>query len=362
MRGDLAFEVGSRPSDGLMFIWTGELGFGSYINTGTLTVPLPEPEDEEVDETIGGLLGSTVSGRYVDDAAGLEISFPDGWSGLSLFGTFPIVAPGGINFAAEQSATMVIIPLDRSSIEDLWNSSEVVEEVQTGTEPETCTEILTTFTTINGMQGMETVQECSSSDGYRKVKTVGFLTAQRFVVISYSASSDAMYERYLGDFDNSLRTLRISGVLNFESAVADMLGLQTENHTVMALGNPVDVSIRSNSQVSDVRFDEGEKRLSLRVEGEDGTTGTAIVAVASVLESPYTVTIDGEVWDDFSEISVNESGERLLRISYSRGVHDVVITGTNVVPEFGVVAALVLAASVAAVVGFARFRSSRMEL
>lgn len=316
-------------------------------------------ESPDVQEEIPSLFGDTIEGSYVDNSIGLSIEFPDGWSGVSVLNTFPMVAPGGIDFTSEQPATIVLIALDRPSVDDLQINPDafVSPGEEEDTDAQTCDDISVSLTRINGISAMQGVQECEDAEeGYNKSKTAAFMTTSHFVVVGFSANSEENYDRYVANFDSSLQTLELSGAVDFESGIAEMLNLQTKTHTVMALDNPVDVSIQSNSQISDVQFNEEEKRLSFQVEGEDGTSGTTMIAIDSVLERPYAVTIDGEVALDVSEIVNENTGRTLLRISYDHSVHEVSITGTNVVPEFGVIATLVLALSLIAVIGSMRFK------
>ena len=86
--------------------------------------------------------------------------------------------------------------------------------------------------------------------------------------------------------------------------------------------------------VSDFNFDENAKRVSFRVDGENGTAGLIIVVLEKVLQSPYMVSIDGQTTTNFSTIEDKINGENAIQISYHHSAHDIAITGTNVVPEF----------------------------
>jgi hypothetical protein len=93
-------------------------------------------------------------------------------------------------------------------------------------------------------------------------------------------------------------------------------------------GSMVKVDMNSSSTVSQFRVDSNNKRVMFEVEGEAGTEGTTEVAIGSVLEGPYTVAIDGQPTTDF------EVSGSIMTLHYTHSLHDVAITGTNVVPEF----------------------------
>lgn len=125
--------------------------------------------------------------------------------------------------------------------------------------------------------------------------------------------------------------------------------------SVSVAGNTVQLDLNSSSTISEFNLDEANKRVTFRVDGETGTKGTTELAIGRVLEGPYTVTIDGQVTTDFE---VNEvSGESILTLNYDHSVHDVTITGTNVVPEFPLAIVGLLAVMIG--IGIVLARSSK---
>ena len=124
----------------------------------------------------------------------------------------------------------------------------------------------------------------------------------------------------------------------------DELELKPLVQSVVVAGEPIEVELNSSSTISEFKLDEENKRITFKVDGPTGTAGKTEMTIGRILEGPYTVTIDGEVTNDV-EVSQG-SGETIIGISYSHSIHDLSVTGTNVVPEFpisaiGVVAALV---------------------
>ena len=117
---------------------------------------------------------------------------------------------------------------------------------------------------------------------------------------------------------------------------------------VQAEGKEFDVSIASNSTVSDFRFDQEAKKVSFIVEGETGTQGvTQITIQKPMLSGQMTVIIDGEVVTPESNnvvVTSDTNSEMTLEINYHHSEHTVEVAGTNVVPEFPVSMAVMAAA------------------
>lgn len=112
--------------------------------------------------------------------------------------------------------------------------------------------------------------------------------------------------------------------------------------SVVVAGESIEVELNSSSTISEFKVDQENKIVNFKVDGETGTSGTTEISIGKILEGPYTVMIDGQATTDFEV--VNATSEAVIRISYIHSVHDVTITGTNVVPEYpfpaiGVVAA-----------------------
>jgi hypothetical protein len=116
----------------------------------------------------------------------------------------------------------------------------------------------------------------------------------------------------------------------------------TSPNTLNALiaGKLVAVDVKSSSTITNFIFDEKSKRLSFRAEGQSGTEGSTELSIGKVLQGPYVVTVDGRATTDF-EVS-EADGVATITISYTHSVHNITITGTNVVPEFSFLIGLII--------------------
>lgn len=129
---------------------------------------------------------------------------------------------------------------------------------------------------------------------------------------------------------------------------------KSEIQTVVVAGESIEVELNSSSTISEFKVDQENKKISFKVDGETGTNGMTEISIGKILEGPYAVTIDGQATTDFEV--VNAASEGVIIISYTHSVHDVTITGTNVVPEFPLPAVGALAGVLGAAILFTRTR------
>jgi hypothetical protein len=128
--------------------------------------------------------------------------------------------------------------------------------------------------------------------------------------------------------------------------------------TIVIDRSPIEIDVQSSSRLSGFKLDEASKRISFTVDGDVGTPGRTIVPIAIVLKGPYTVTIDGEMTEDF-ELGTDDSGQQTMTINYTHSTHEITITGAEVVPEFPIVSLAAITASIGAIailgrIGFLR--------
>jgi hypothetical protein len=175
--------------------------------------------------------------------------------------------------------------------------------------------------------------------------------------LDYIVFVDEMLESAEDDFGSDVRTLTIPFVEGNE--MIDIVsanppefepGLPSTTFTVAAVGQDVEVVVKSSSTITEFELDEESMTVFIAVEGEEGTEGVTQITIGRILEGPYIVTIDGEETTDFE---VTESGD--ITLSYVHGIEGITITGTNVVPEFPLVAIVLAAAIVGTIVATARF-------
>lgn len=291
-----------------------------------------------------------VSGKYVNEDAGVEVTFPDEWSGFEMegsFGTLVAISPGGMSESdPETMKTISLIISDKSQNRDPSDPSSFSQDVDDCNDPSIKSR------TVAGVQGIEATIDCP--DTSQKFRMVAVETSSNWIAVMYMAPS-ADFDSELASFDSAVSSLKVQGAVDTEGPSDGGDGGQTGSPatsmmSVMVQGEPIDVSVRSSSTISDFELDEGAKALSFKTEG----TGTeTVIAIGSVLEGPFTVMVDGQV---VQAQESEEEGVNTITIPHSSGAHDVTVSGTQVVPEFPVAALGAIAAAIGTVTVISRTR------
>ncbi|MFB5606212.1 MAG: MG2 domain-containing protein [Nitrosarchaeum sp.] len=122
--------------------------------------------------------------------------------------------------------------------------------------------------------------------------------------------------------------------------------INVENH------GDYDVKVSTNSTVNSVVFKGDEKRVSVTVQGESGTRGVSHITIPkSLVSGEMKVMIDGKAVENEHLITtVNTETTTEIEVNYSHSVHTIDVIGTNAVPEFGTIAALILITMVSATI------------
>ena len=107
-------------------------------------------------------------------------------------------------------------------------------------------------------------------------------------------------------------------------------------------GNCVPYSI-SGGTVTGVTVNTDDNSLIVMISAnEDGTI--TLTPSKKVLDGAFMVLVDGEEWDD-AEINGNK-----ITVMFLAGAEQIEIIGTHVVPEFGAIAALILAIAIISII------------
>ncbi len=287
-----------------------------------------------------------VSGKYTNSDVGVEVTFPAGWSGFEItgsFGTLVATSPGGMSESDPTTMKTINLMIVEKS-EDLDPS----DPGSFSNDVENCNAPSFVSRTVAGVQGVETTVECPETSQTYSVVLVE--TSSHFVLVMYMAPTSE-FDSASGSFESTVDSLKVNGAVNTQipsemsdgtPSSDDNTGGQTEspNTNVMSVnveGSPIDVSVTSASTISDFEIDEQNKMLSFKTSG----TGTeTVIAVGSVLEGPYNVMVDGTT----TQVTQSqENGVTTISVPHSSGAHDVTITGTQVVPEFPVALIIMVA-------------------
>lgn len=272
-----------------------------------------------------------ITGKYVDQASGVQITFPDGWSGYSVpysSGVMVATAQGGMSGDSQTMKSIVLVVSDKSTNKDPRNPSSFANDVNNCDAPTIVSR------TVAGVQGTEATVNCPSTS--QKFRMVAVETPTHWVAVMYMTPT-ADFDSQIGSFDSAVSSLQVNGAINTQGQPTTQTPT-TSKMSVMVQGKPIDVSINSASTISAMKLDEASKTLSFKA---DGTGTQTSVAVGSVLQGPFTVMVDGNA---VQAQQSQDSGVSMLTIPYASGSHTVTISGTQVVPEFPLASVGILAA------------------
>lgn len=276
-----------------------------------------------------------VSGRYVNEALGVEVTFPDGWSGMEIPSmpllnnsilTMVSVTPGSMDDISETNiSTITLVAYSGEKIKTTQTNEPNVES-----EPK-CNILSFETKQVNNVEGMLIEIECNIEEQSITYGMKMFNVYQEIddrinsISLMYMANKD-VYNEHLNEFDNTLNTLKVSNAkpLSFKSSgIVESVNVE---------GNNIDIKISSSSKITDFEFDAENKAITFKVEGENNSVGITDIYLGDVLQGPYTVTINDKV--AYYQTIIDENGKEGIRIIYTHSIKDIKIIGTQVVPEF----------------------------
>lgn len=161
-----------------------------------------------------GLGPSDINGTYVNPDVGLQVDLPTDWSGKEITFLLELVvaAPPGVEIESidEPGTAMIIQVLDKEAFDEL-------ARMQGGDplamqEGDQCEELPASFVTINGLKAEQRSGDCTNEEGSdTKIKAYTFATADgTIILLAFSSDSINDYNRYLPQFEESVKTIKIS--------------------------------------------------------------------------------------------------------------------------------------------------------
>jgi hypothetical protein len=298
---------------------------------------------------------TVVSGSYTNAEAGVEVVFPEGWEGIEFTaeGVLSVsTTPGG--FSDQIPTKFIALGVVSKAVAEQQNKDPreaSAYETESGVE---CSTPSMHTIRLSGKTAYEVTVECTYPDGnVHKSKSVIAQTETKWISLTYtSVGSDFASDE--AKFDAAVTTLKIQGAIDAE--VQSNLGqeLKSAIHSVLVKGKNVDLALTTTSTISNFKLEEENKMISFSVEGKTGTQGSTRLPIGKILEGPYVVTVDGQETNDF-QVTNEGTSEAMMEISYTHSVHEITVSGTNVVPEFPVVAIGAIAAIIGVVAIIGRF-------
>jgi hypothetical protein len=287
-------------------------------------------------------------GRFVAATAGFGIDYPQGWSRGPVNEVQAIFSAAGDEQDAP-GATMTVLVVDRLLTKRLMTSDIGIESGRVIMyEDSACKSLLNEIVPLGDTRVFHTIRECSGQDAYSKSETYIILTLTKSVAVSIIATSVEAYETNHGAFTIALETIAVDEPVDYRAALEVILGatnIFTQTMKVESTDTEVRFTAATSSHISRMAFDEKEKRILVTINEERRSEGHLLIPAHQLLVGPYQVHINGEPSEDIIVIGSETAGPRLLIVRYERGVQEIEVTGTQVVPEFGGGLAIVLTAS-----------------
>ncbi len=205
-----------------------------------------------------------------------------------------------------------------------------------------------TLTVVSSLNSIITIDQITVDDdgNFRTtLSTAGNLwkyDGTYFIKVNYGSAEK----------DNKVLVELVGGITIVPTTEQPSVKCGESELTVM--GNCVPYSI-SGGIVTGVTVNTNDNSLIVMIsENEDGTI--TLNPSKIVLDGAFMVLVDGEEWDD-SEINGNE-----ITVMFLAGAEEIEIIGTFVVPEFGAIAALILAVAIISIIAVsAKSRLSIMQ-
>lgn len=157
-----------------------------------------------------------VSGTYTNSNFGVQVTLPDGWSGVEIKqtsgNTRVMIAPGGYQMVQGAPRPPITISMSMTPISSTTTSNP--QYANRNMQGLTCTNSTST-NTVSGLNFNVLTRDCTGTDNNGnpievKSKTETAQTSSANIMISYRANSSTGYDTQVAAFDSMVSTLQIS--------------------------------------------------------------------------------------------------------------------------------------------------------
>lgn len=190
--------------------------------------------------------------------------------------------------------------------------------------------------------------------GLDYIKHVGkfYLMNNEERFLSYGLwATEENYQKYLDEFEESAKSLSIENAKSVD--LHSLFSRYAYSDIELPLNEgPVRPEIITPSIIDFVAVDEDSNTISMNVTEPTGNS-FLILNSGNLIIGPHSITLDGEPIE--STTLRNENGEYLIVFYDQVGNHQVAITGTAIVPEFGSIATLLTAAGIVGAVAMTKY-------
>jgi predicted secreted protein with PEFG-CTERM motif len=176
-----------------------------------------------------------ITGQYSNADYGVQITFPDGWTGMEVTGSTGSTTVIASKMSQESSnagspgfsmiLNMMPIPKTTTTTNPNIPNDPKVK----------CDTPSSDNTNVNGMSAIVMVLHCSSPDGEMKMKVYSFYTDKNVISVMFSAMPSSLYDSNVATFDSSVNTLQIANTVAPPSAPQSTPPATTQNPTSNAV-------------------------------------------------------------------------------------------------------------------------------
>lgn len=304
------------------------------------------------DDTDLQITSSDVRGTYEDDAATVSVSFPEGWSGIEVS-----QEAGSILVAAVSPDSIVTLEdlLEADPVMSLVMEKKRAVDMSPGTVPPLleeindevmweCAVLSSKIILLNSVFTEELSSNCShtstdeggntsgsdvASEEPRILKSILTQRSDTWIALVLFGTAESV-DANEAQFRSAIGSLKVIGARDVPVPF-EQVTFSTFN--VIANGSIIPVDIKSTSAVAEFALDESSMTASFSAEGVS-RQGIVELTLGRILEGPYVVTVNDRVWNDFDVINGDTPRESKIQIRYQEQENRILITGTQVVPEF----------------------------
>ena len=161
------------------------------------------------------------------------------------------------------------------------------------------------------------------------------------------------YKKYINEFEESAKSLVVTN--NNDDGDATPINLNElfdyprQMQLILKDDSVINSRVITPSNINSVTLDQKSNSLHIRIDEPNSYRSFLLTNIGEILEEPYVVMFDDVQVD--GQILENESGKYMM-IYYEdkKGPHEISITGSKVVPEFGTIAAMILAVAIISII------------
>ena len=276
-----------------------------------------------------GQAPTIILGDYSDPELGLEAVFPQGWTGIEFVSEAIEYVESTKMVMAEPSTgnfdDFVTIGISSTKISGSDYEGMLENFEETGCNiPKTAV-----IMEINGMKTIEYAMDCVVVATGTPVSAIShsFLIEDAQINTMFMAGSDQTYQKEFSTYEKFLDSLTIQNTkdLSDPSKMASLFGLSSTKKTVQIGSDREEVTLMGKSSITDFIFDEQSEGLSFSIVGESDSIS---IYPDKILNSPYSVTIDGKDTTDITITQDKTTGETLISIYYVPVGQTITVKGT----------------------------------